>query len=118
MNRGKARVREGVVVSDKMDKTVVVAVDRLVRHPRYKKYVRRRAHYKAHDESNRCAVGDRVVISETRPLSKDKRWRIVQVLEKAEVVAVQPEEVDATLLQELQAKLSTPMDEEGGEPER
>lgn len=83
MNRGRAKVREGIVVSDKMDKTIVVAVDRLVKHPRYKKYVRRRAHYKVHDETNRCAVGDRVVISETRPLSKDKRWRVQTIVEKA-----------------------------------
>jgi small subunit ribosomal protein S17 len=83
VNRGKAKVREGVVVSDKMDKTVVVAVERIVKHPRYKKYVRRRAQYKVHDETNRCAVGDRVIISETRPLSKDKRWRVQTIVEKA-----------------------------------
>ena len=83
MTRGKAKQREGVVIRDKMFKTVVVAVERLVKHPRYKKYVKRRSHYKAHDEENRCAVGDRVVISETRPLSKDKRWRVRTILEKA-----------------------------------
>ena len=83
MNRGKSKVREGIVVSDKMEKTVVVAVDRLVKHTRYKKYVRRRAHYKVHDEGNSCAVGDRVLISETRPLSKDKRWRVQTIVEKA-----------------------------------
>jgi small subunit ribosomal protein S17 len=83
MMRGTTKIREGIVISDKMDKTVVVAVDRLVKHPRYKKYVRRRAHYKVHDETNRCAVGDRVVISETRPLSKDKRWRVQAVVAKA-----------------------------------
>ncbi len=81
--RGKPKIREGVVVSDKMDKTVVVAVDRLVRHARYRKYIRRRAHYKAHDESNGCAVGDRVLIAETRPLSKQKRWRVRTILAKA-----------------------------------
>ena len=81
--RGKPKVREGIVVSDKMDKTVVVAVDRLVRHARYRKYIRRRAHYKAHDESNDCGVGDRVLIAETRPLSKQKRWRVRTILEKA-----------------------------------
>ena len=81
--RGKGKVREGVVVRDKMDKTVVVAVELWVKHRLYKKYIRRRAHYKAHDETNQCAVGDRVVIAETRPLSRDKRWRVRTVLEKA-----------------------------------
>jgi small subunit ribosomal protein S17 len=66
-----------------MDKTVVVAVHRLVRHPRYKRVLRRTAQYKAHDEQNQCAVGDRVRIQETRPLSKTKRWRVTAVLEKA-----------------------------------
>ena len=81
--RGKVKVREGVVVSDKMDKTVVVSVSRLVKHPRYKKYVKRRKRYKAHDEENRCNLGDQVVIAETRPLSKDKRWRVQRIVEKA-----------------------------------
>jgi small subunit ribosomal protein S17 len=80
--RGKVKVREGVVVSNKMDKTVVVVVQRLVKHPQYKKYVKRRAKYKAHDENNRCGIGDRVVIAETRPLSKDKRWRVRSIVEK------------------------------------
>jgi small subunit ribosomal protein S17 len=83
MERGRAKAREGVVVSNKMDKTVVVVVQRLVKHPMYKKYVKRRAKYKAHDEQNRCGIGDRVVITETRPLSKDKRWRVRQIVEKA-----------------------------------
>jgi len=81
--RGKVKVREGVVVSDKMDKTVVVSVSRLVKHPRYKKYVKQRKRYKAHDEENSCSVGDQVVIAETRPLSKDKRWRVQRIVEKA-----------------------------------
>ena len=81
--RGKPRVQEGVVTKDKMDKTVVVAVQRLVKHPRYKKYVKRRAHYKAHDANNECRVGDRVMIAESRPLSKDKRWRVRSILERA-----------------------------------
>ena len=81
--RGRTKVREGVVVSDKMQKTVIVAVERLVKHTQYKKYIRRRTHYKVHDESDRCQVGDRVLIAETRPLSKDKRWRVRTVLEKA-----------------------------------
>ena len=81
--RGKAKTREGVVVSDKMDKTVVVMVERLVQHPKYKKYRKRRAKVKAHDDSNRCGVGDRVLIAETRPLSHDKRWTVRTILEKA-----------------------------------
>jgi small subunit ribosomal protein S17 len=81
--RGKVKTREGVVISDKMDKTVVVSVHRLVKHPRYGKYLKRRANYKAHDEENRCRIGDRVVIAETRPLSKDKRWRVRTIVEKA-----------------------------------
>ena len=74
------KIRQGVVVSDKMDKTVTVRVERLVRHPRYKKFVRQRKNYKAHDPNNQCGVGDLVSISETRPLSKDKRWRVRRVL--------------------------------------
>jgi small subunit ribosomal protein S17 len=81
--RGKAKTREGVVLSDKMDKTVVVLVERLVQHAKYKKRLRRRAKVKAHDEQNRCSIGDRVIIAETRPLSRDKRWTVRQVLEKA-----------------------------------
>ena len=83
MERGRAKTREGVVVSNKMAQTVVVVVQRLVKHPRYKKYVKRRARYKAHDEQSSCNVGDRVVITETRPLSKDKRWRVRSIVEKA-----------------------------------
>ena len=83
MERGRAKAREGIVVSNKMDKTVVVVVQRLVKHPMYKKYVKRRSKYKAHDEQNGCSIGDRVVITETRPLSKDKRWRVRTIVEKA-----------------------------------
>jgi len=74
----------GVVVSDKMDKTCVVAVERIVRHKLYGKRVRRTKKYKVHDEQNQCRVGDRVRIMETRPLSKDKRWRVVEILQRAE----------------------------------
>jgi len=81
--RGKAKTREGVVVSDKMDKTVVVLVERLVQHAKYKKFLRRRSKVKAHDEGNRCGIGDRVLIAETRPLSRDKRWTVRTILEKA-----------------------------------
>jgi len=77
------KIRQGVVVSDKMDKTVTVRVERLVRHPRYKKFVRQRKKYKAHDPNNECGVGDLVSISETRPLSRDKRWRVRRVLKSA-----------------------------------
>ena len=74
----------GKVISDKMDKTVVVHVERLTLHPRFKKYVRRRKRYKAHDEGNICRVGDKVLIVEGRPLSKEKRWRFVEFVERAE----------------------------------
>lgn len=81
--RGHRKTFVGQVVSDKMQKTVVVVVERLVRHPRYGKMVKRRSKFKAHDEGNQCRVGDVVSIMETRPLSKDKRWRVVEVLKKA-----------------------------------
>ena len=81
--RGLRKTQTGIVISDNMDKTVVVQVDRLVKHPVYQKYVRRRAKFKAHDENNTCQKGDRVVIRETRPLSKTKRWQVSQILEKA-----------------------------------
>jgi small subunit ribosomal protein S17 len=80
--RGNRKIRVGVVVSDKMDKTVVVKVDDIVKHPVYKKYIKRRVTCKAHDEQNACAEGDKVLIVETRPLSKDKRWRVREILEK------------------------------------
>ncbi|HEX7355180.1 MAG TPA: 30S ribosomal protein S17 [Mycobacteriales bacterium] len=81
--RNFRKVREGLVVSDTMDKTVVVAVENRVQHPRYAKTMRRTNRLKAHDEANACGVGDRVQIMETRPLSATKRWRVVRVLEKA-----------------------------------
>ncbi|ACM60830.1 small subunit ribosomal protein S17 [Caldicellulosiruptor bescii] len=81
--RGMRKTRVGVVVSDKMDKTVVVAVERHVQHPLYKKTIKRTTKFKAHDENNECRVGDKVLIMETRPLSKEKRWRVVQILERA-----------------------------------
>ena len=81
--RGTKKTQVGKVVSDKMDKTVTVLVERLTMHSRYKKYVRKRAKFKAHDEKNQCGVGDKVVIVESRPLSKDKRWRVREVIEKA-----------------------------------
>jgi small subunit ribosomal protein S17 len=81
--RGTRKRLIGVVVSDKMDKTVVVLIERTVKHPLYKKYIRRRARYSAHDEANTCRIGDRVMITESRPLSKNKRWRVSEVLERA-----------------------------------
>ena len=77
------KTRTGIVVSDKMDKTCVVMIETRYKHPLYKKTVRKTDNYKAHDENNECGVGDKVEIAETRPLSKDKRWRVVEVLEKA-----------------------------------
>lgn len=82
--RGRRKVRVGQVVSDKMDKTAVVAVTRLVKHPMYSRFVKRTTKFKAHDEKNECHVGDVVRITETRPLSKDKRWRVVEVVRKAQ----------------------------------
>ncbi len=81
--RGKRKTLTGLVISDKMDKTVVVMVNRLVLHPIYKKYVRKRKKVKAHDEKNECRVGDKVLLIETRPLSREKRWRVKQILERA-----------------------------------
>ncbi|MCR5431769.1 MAG: 30S ribosomal protein S17 [Lachnospiraceae bacterium] len=83
MERNLRKVRTGKVVSDKMDKTVVVAVVDNVKHPLYNKIVKRTYKLKAHDENNECKVGDRVKVMETRPLSKDKRWRLVEIVEKA-----------------------------------
>ena len=77
------KVETGKVVSDKMDKTVVVAVENRVKHPLYKKIVKRTLKLKAHDENNECKIGDKVQVMETRPLSKDKRWRLVEIIEKA-----------------------------------
>ncbi|HEY8454280.1 MAG TPA: 30S ribosomal protein S17 [Actinopolymorphaceae bacterium] len=81
--RGRRKTREGVVISDKMDKTVVVQVEDRVKHPLYGKVIRRTSKLKAHDEQNQCSVGDRVFLMETRPLSRTKRWRVVEILEKA-----------------------------------
>ena len=83
MERNLRKTRVGVVTSDKMDKTVVVSVRDNVKHPLYKKIIKRTVKFKAHDENNECRKGDRVMIMETRPLSKDKRWRLVRIIEKA-----------------------------------
>ncbi len=81
--RNLRKTRVGKVVSNKMDKTVVVAIEDNVRHPLYKKIIKRTVKLKAHDEENACGIGDRVMVMETRPLSKDKRWRLVEIIEKA-----------------------------------
>ena len=83
--RGIRKTKVGTVMSDKMDKTVVVRVERVVMHPVYKKYTKRRTTYKAHDEKNEFKVGDRVEIVETRPLSKEKRWRVLRLIERPAV---------------------------------
>ena len=81
--RGRRKLRVGKVVSDKMEKTVVVVIERLVKHPVYKRYVRRRTRFKVHDEKNECKEGDTIRFMETRPLSKEKRWRFVEFVERA-----------------------------------
>ena len=81
--RGMKRQVSGIIVSNKMDKTVVVEVERLVKHPMYKKYIRRRNKFMAHDNDNACGIGDLVEITESRPLSKSKRWRVSRIIEKA-----------------------------------
>ena len=81
--RNLRKTRTGKVVSNKMDKTIVVAIEDNVKHPLYKKIIKNTIRLKAHDENNTCGIGDRVLIMETRPLSKDKRWRVVEIIEKA-----------------------------------
>jgi small subunit ribosomal protein S17 len=83
IERNLRKTRIGKVTSDKMDKTIVVAVETSIRHPKYKKIVKRTYKLKAHDEQNACGIGDKVRVMETRPLSKEKRWRLVEILEKA-----------------------------------
>ncbi len=89
----KRKTRLGQVVRNRMDKTVVVAVETLRRHPLYKKTIKRAVKYKVHDENNECKLGDKVKIVECRPLSKDKRWRVAEILAKGEVAEVQPKEI-------------------------
>ena len=83
MDRARRKVRSGRVVSDKMDKTVIVAIETLVKHPLYGRIVRRTTKFKAHDEGNECGIGDTVELMETRPLSREKRWRVSRIIEKA-----------------------------------
>ena len=87
VSRGLRKERSGLVVRDRMQKTVVVSIERTVMHPRYMKVLKRRTKVKAHDESNQCHVGDRVLIVECRPLSRDKRWRVSKVIERARLAA-------------------------------
>ncbi len=82
-NRNLRKTRVGLVTSNKMDKTIVVAISEHIKHPLYKKFIKRTVKFKAHDENNECNIGDRVRVMETRPLSKDKRWRLVEIIEKA-----------------------------------
>jgi small subunit ribosomal protein S17 len=89
----KRKIRHGHVVSDRMNKTVVVAVESPKRHPLYKKTIRKVVKYKAHDEKNECRVGDKVKIVETRPLSREKRWRVAEIITRGEVVEISPEEI-------------------------
>ena len=90
--RAMRKTRTGVVSSDKMDKTIVVTISQQVKHPLYGKIVKRTYKLKAHDENNECGIGDRVLIMETRPLSRDKRWRLVQIIEKSEISPVVKED--------------------------
>jgi len=86
LDRAARKVRIGKVVSNKMDKTVTVAIENQVRHPIYKKYKTVTTKYKAHDEQNECGIGDKIKIMETRPLSKEKRWRLIEIVEKAPII--------------------------------
>lgn len=81
--RGLRKTKTGKVVSDKMDKTIVIIIETSVKHPLYKKIIKRTLRLKVHDENNECVIGDKVKVMETRPLSKDKRWRLVEIVEKA-----------------------------------
>ena len=96
---GKRKVRVGEVVSDKMDKTVVVAVETFRAHPLYKKAIKRAKKYKAHDENNACKVGDQVKIVETRPLSREKRWRVTEIISKGEAELIGNNKDDSDLYQ-------------------
>ena len=94
MERNRRKTRVGIVTSDKMDKTIVVATEEIVRHPLYGKGVKRTVKFKAHDEENICGIGDKVLIMETRPLSKDKRWRLVKSSDHGDKTSVQGQEME------------------------
>ena len=106
----RRRAQVGVVVGNKMQKTVIVAVEKHKRHPLYKKSMRRTARYKAHDEKGLCALGDTVRILESRPLSREKRWRVVEILARHEVAEVAPREIDQTILQRIAAESPPPVE--------
>ena len=105
---GGRKVREGTVVSDKMTQTVVVAVHSAIRHPLYKKTIRRVRKYMAHDQDEKAKIGDRVLIVEAAPISKNKRWRVAEVLSRGDVPELAPEAIDATLVEDLAAPLTPP----------
>ena len=111
-NEGHRKERVGVVVSDKMDKTVVVAIDSFRRHRIYKKVLRRTARYKAHDEENEASVGDLVRIRESRPLSRLKRWRVVEIVQRHEVAETKPADIDRSMVEELERRRREPTAEE------
>ena len=94
MERGQRKLREGVVLSNKMNKTVTVVVTRITSHPFYGKVIKRKTKFKAHDEENACQIGDKVSIMECRPLSKDKRWRVVKILQKTQVGSMKELAID------------------------
>ncbi len=107
MSEQRRKTRIGMVVSDKADKTVVIAFEWRQRHPLYRKSVRRITRFQAHDEQNTCRVGDQVRIVETRPISRTKRWRVVEVLARGEVPEVKPSEIGAPLENAVQAAPAT-----------
>ncbi len=102
---GKRKTRIGRVVSDKMDKTVVVSVETRHAHPLYKKTIKRVTKYKAHDEKNQCHLGDVVRIVETRPLSKEKRWRVAEIITRGQIAEIQPKEITVELGKENDSTL-------------
>jgi small subunit ribosomal protein S17 len=106
----RRRAQVGVVVGNKMQKTVIVAVEKHKRHPLYKKSMRRTQRYKAHDEKGLCALGDTVRILESRPLSREKRWRVVEILARHEVAEVAPREIDRTIFQRIAAESPPPVE--------
>ena len=113
----KRKVRLGKVVSDKMDKTVVVAVETPGRHQLYKKTIRRMVKYKAHDEKNECQIGDKVRIVETRPLSREKRWRVAEIITKGEVVEISPQEITEAEMAEIQPEKKAEEEKAEAKPE-
>lgn len=106
----RRRAQVGVVVGNKMQKTVIVAVEKHKRHPLYKKSMRRTQRYKAHDEKGLCALGDTVRILESRPLSREKRWRVAEILARHEVAEVAPRDIDQTILERIAAESPPPVE--------